>query len=78
MVKVALSPVQAPDRRGMSKYIKKKALDPIEGYLPPVLQARKQLVKSGEIMGVSRMLPSLLSSSSLHMLECSAAQWASD
>lgn len=42
---------EAPERRGLSKYIKRKALDPIDSYLPPVLQARKQLVKAGEIMG---------------------------
>jgi hypothetical protein len=37
--------------RGLNRYIKKKSLDPLDTYVPPVLQARQQLQKSGEIMG---------------------------
>ena len=37
----------------MGRYIKKKGLDPLDTYVPPVLQARQQLLKSGEIMGAS-------------------------
>lgn len=37
--------------RGIGRYIKKKALDPLDTYVPPVLQARQQLLKAGEIMG---------------------------
>lgn len=36
--------------RGLSRYIKKKKLDPIDTYIPTVLQARKQLVKAGTVM----------------------------
>lgn len=36
--------------RGLSRYIKKKKLDPIDTYLPTVLQARKQLLKAGTVM----------------------------
>lgn len=36
--------------RGLPRYIKKKKLDPIDTYIPTVLQARKQLVKAGTIM----------------------------
>ena len=38
-------------KRGLGRYIKKKGLDPLETYGPPVLQARQQLQKAGEIMG---------------------------
>lgn len=42
--------------RGLDRYIKKKGLDPIDTYVPPVLQARDQLLKAGEIMGAHSQL----------------------
>ena len=43
-------------RRGMDRYIKKKGLDPLDTYVPPVLQARQQLAKAGEIMGMDNVI----------------------
>lgn len=48
---VRSSVLQGGRRRGLSAYIKKKALDPLDTYVPPVLQARQQLLKAGGIMG---------------------------
>ncbi|KAF5836006.1 hypothetical protein DUNSADRAFT_6576 [Dunaliella salina] len=44
-------PAQA--ERGLAKYIKKKALDPLETYVPVILEAREQLLEAGEVMGTS-------------------------
>jgi hypothetical protein len=43
--------------RGLNRYIKKKSLDPLDTYVPPVLQARQQLQKSGDIMGACSHAP---------------------
>ncbi|CAK0783810.1 hypothetical protein CVIRNUC_007010 [Coccomyxa viridis] len=40
----------AGESRGMSRYVKKKALDPLETYVPAVIQARDQLVDAGKLM----------------------------
>jgi hypothetical protein len=42
-----------PSRRGLERYIKKKAKAPLETYVPAVLQARGQMLKAGEVMGAS-------------------------
>ncbi|CAL5222659.1 g5056 [Coccomyxa viridis] len=34
----------------MNRYIKKKSLDPLETYVPAVIQAREQLVDAGKLM----------------------------
>ena len=36
---------------GIGRYIKKKSLDPLETYVPAVLQARSQLLAAGTVMG---------------------------
>ena len=40
-----------PSKRGLGRYIKKKAKAPLETYVPAVLQARGQMLKAGEVMG---------------------------
>ncbi len=37
--------------RGLNKYIRRKKYDDIESYLPPLLAARGQLIRSGYILG---------------------------
>ncbi|CAL8461812.1 g1343 [Coccomyxa elongata] len=44
-------PTDAAERRGIGRYIKKKALDPLITYVPAVLQAQKQLLSAGQLMG---------------------------
>ncbi|BDA41458.1 hypothetical protein COCOBI_02-2380 [Coccomyxa sp. Obi] len=44
-------PADAAERRGIGRYIKKKALDPLITYVPAVLQAQKQLLNAGQLMG---------------------------
>ena len=43
--------VEVPAKRGLDRYIKKKAKAPLETYVPAVLQARGQMLKAGEVMG---------------------------
>lgn len=45
-----VSPAASPLTKGLSKYIKQKQLDPLETYVPVVLQARSQLVDAGQVM----------------------------
>ena len=51
---------------GLGRYIKKKSMDPLETYVPAVLQARAQLLQAGAVMGArpSRSCSKVLS------LEC--------
>ena len=42
--------------QGLSRYIKKRALDPLETYVPPVLLARAQLQGSAEVMSCAPSL----------------------
>ena len=44
------------DSGGIGRYIKKKSMDPLETYVPAVLQARSQLLAAGDVMG-ERSLP---------------------
>ncbi len=37
--------------RGLNKYIRRKKYDDIEYYLPPLLAARGQLIRSGYLLG---------------------------
>lgn len=41
---------EGPVQRGYARYIKKKKLDPLETYVPSVLQARLQLETAGRVM----------------------------
>ena len=45
-------------KRIFGRYIKKKKLDPLETYVPSVLQARLQLETAGRVM--SKLLPAPL------------------
>lgn len=45
--------VEVPKRRGLDRYIKKKAKAPLETYVPAVLEARNQMLKAGEVMGAA-------------------------
>lgn len=45
---------------GLSRYLKRKGLDPVDSYIPPVLQARQQLQKAGEVMGEAASTQQLL------------------
>lgn len=42
------------DSGGIGRYIKKKSMDPLETYVPAVLQARSQLLAAGDVMGERR------------------------
>ena len=53
---VQADPESSSSRRGMNRYIKKKQLDPLETYVPSVLQARLQLQAAGRVM--SKHVPS--------------------
>ena len=48
-------PAQAAENkavvRGLAKYIKKKQLDPLVTYVPLLLEARDQLIRTGRVMG---------------------------
>ena len=35
---------------GLAKYVKRKRMDRVDTYLPPLLQARDQLVRIGRVM----------------------------
>ncbi|KAK9817312.1 hypothetical protein WJX72_012507 [[Myrmecia] bisecta] len=48
---LTLPPGAGADQRGLSRYIKKKQLDPLVTYVGPVLEARRQLVKAGKLVG---------------------------
>ena len=37
--------------RGFSRYVKKRKLDPLDTYIPSLLQARLQLEAAGKVMG---------------------------
>ena len=37
--------------RGFSRYVKKRKLDPLDNYIPALLQARLQLETAGKVMG---------------------------
>lgn len=37
--------------QGLGRYIKRKSMDPLETYVPAVLQARAQLLQAGAVMG---------------------------
>ena len=37
--------------RGFSRYVKKRKLDPLDSYIPALLQARLQLETAGKVMG---------------------------
>jgi hypothetical protein len=39
--------------RGLSKYIKKKRLDPLDTYVPVVLEARDQLLEAGNVSSMA-------------------------
>lgn len=39
-----------PFSKGLSKYIRQKQLDPLETYVPLVLEARTQLLEAGQVM----------------------------
>jgi hypothetical protein len=45
---------------GLGRYVRKKSLEPLESYVPPVLQARIELQKCGDIMGMPAPLPPVL------------------
>eukprot|EP00967_Tisochrysis_lutea_P013895 scaffold15568_cov19-Tisochrysis_lutea.AAC.2 len=47
---VALQERPAKAERGLAMYIKKKALDPLETYVPVILEAREQLLEAGEAL----------------------------
>lgn len=36
--------------RGLDKYVKKKQLDPLDTYVPLLLEARDQLIRTGRVM----------------------------
>lgn len=36
--------------KGLSKYVKKKKLDDIDTYVPPLLRAREQMIRVGRVM----------------------------
>ena len=37
--------------RGFARYVKKRKLDPLDSYIPSLLQARLQLETAGRVMG---------------------------
>lgn len=44
------------EKRGLARYIKKKKLDPLESYVPPVIAARNQLKQAGSIMSKASLV----------------------
>lgn len=36
---------------GLGAYLKKKALDPLDSYVTPLIKAKKELKSSGEVAG---------------------------
>lgn len=47
----ALKPRSQAAPGGLGRYIKRKSMDPLETYVPAVLQARSQLLQAGAVMG---------------------------